>query len=318
MPQINYLPPALQRLLLLLLLTAPFLPTSYADTKPEGESPLSANHYLIPDFSNHLLQEGRLIYGDLLEARDAERAKHTLALRLALADASGHLLQLSTPPSLAGLRQQMVAVRQALAGDGGTTPATAWAALIKSIKELPMHRADQPARVRLHRTAERGRQLTARGDLAGARAELSKLIGEIEITSHVFPITTVRKSVGDAVKAASAFTPHWKQAHKAIAEALRETRWITTPEAERMIHAFDAMVAAYVQFPDSTSRARNSLQHAVWWLKFDRHQGDASLLQDLRRAAQPHSNLSLQFIGELQTRLAYDIHHDRLIAQQAN
>lgn len=294
-------------------------PTSYGGT---AESPLSASHYLIPGFSNHLLSDGHLIYSDLLEARNAVRGHHTLALRLALADASAHLLQLSTPPSLAGLRQQMVTLRQALGGQHGTAPAAAWASLIASIGKLPMHRADQAARARLRRTAERGRQLTAKGDIAGARAELSKLVAEIEITSHVFPITAVRKSVGDAVKAASAFTPRWVHARKAIALALQQTRWITGREAEHMIHAFDAMVAAYVQFPDSPARSRGSLRHAVWWLGFDRRDGDgdgdAALLHGIRQAARARSKLTLQLIGKLQTRLAYSIHHERLVSRKAN
>jgi hypothetical protein len=306
---------------LLLALLLSFSPlASYGSTQTIAESPLSANHYLIPAFSNHLLYDGRLIYEDLQEARIAARAKRTLALRLALADASAHLLQLATPPSLAGLRQQMVAVRQSLDGRSKTPPDAAWAALIGSIEKLPMHRADQPARTRLNRTAEQGKKLAAEGDLAGARAELSKLVAEIEITSHVFPITAVRKSVGAAVKAASAFTPRWAQAQKAIASSLDQTRWIMRAEAGHMIHAFDATVAAYVQFPNSPSRARNSLQHAVWWLSRDRSDGDgdgdAALLHDIRQAARPHSKLSLHVIGVLQTRLAYSIHHERLASAQ--
>ena len=305
----------------LLTLLLPFWPYAcYGDVQASSESPLSANHYLIPGFSDHLLYDGRLIYEDLQEARIAVRAKRTLALRLALADTSGHLLQLATPPSLAGLRQQMVAVRQALAGQGRTPPDAAWAALIASIEKLPMHRADQAARARLHRTAEQGRKLTAEGDLAAARAELSKLVAEIEITSHVYPITAVRKSVAEAVGAASAFTPRWAQARKAIARALDQTHWIMSAEAGNMIHAFDATVAAYVQFPDSAARARTSLLHAFWWLSRDRRDGDgdgdAQLQHDIRQAAQSRSKLTLQAIGKLQTRLAYSIHHERLASAQ--
>ena len=319
MPRTAFL--SIPQLSLLLALLLSFWPlASFGSARSVAESSLSANHYLIPGFSNHLLYDGRLIYEDLQEARIAARAKHTLALRLALADASGHLLQLATPPSLAGLRQQMVAVRQALDGRSRTSPDAAWAALILSIKKLPMHRADRSARTRLRRTAEQGRNLTAAGDLAGARSELSKLVAEIEITSHVFPITAVRKSVGAAVNAASAFTPRWPQAREAITRSLSQTRWIMRAEAGHMIHAFDATVTAYVQFPDSPSRARNSLQHAVWWLSRDRSDGDgdgdATLLHDIRQAARPHSKLTLQLIGELQTRLAYSIHHERLASAQ--
>ncbi|MEJ2479261.1 MAG: hypothetical protein P8Y78_03620 [Acidihalobacter sp.] len=321
MPQTLPLP-ALRRLLLLLLLLTCWAPAGYGDTGSTAESPLSATHYLIPGFSNHLLHDGLLIYEDLLEARNAVRSHRTLSLRLALADASGHLLQLSTPPSLAGLRQQMMTVRQALSGQDKTSPSAAWAALIASIDKLPMHRADRAARARLRRTAERGRHLTAKGNAAGARAELSKLVAEIEITSHVFPIATVRKNVGIAVKAASAFTPRWSKARKAIADAIGETRWITRPEANHMIHAFDAMVAAYVQFPDSSAQARRSLQHARWWLSRDRSDGDgdgdSALLHDIRQAARAHDKLTLQRIGRLQTRLAYSIHHERLASEKSH
>ena len=320
MPRTTSLP-ALRRLLLLLLLTS-WAPAGYGNTGSATESRLSATHYLIPGFSNHLLHDGLLIYEDLLEARNAAHGHHTLALRLALADASGHLLQLSTPPSLAGLRQQMMTVRQALSGRDKSSPSEAWTALIASIDKLPMHRADRAARARLRRTAERGRQLTSKDDIPSARAELSKLVAEIEITSHVFPIATVRKSVGTAVDAASAFTPHWSKARKAIADAIGETRWITRPEADHMIHAFDAMVAAYVQFPDSPAQAHRSLQHALWWLSHDHSDGDgdgdSALLHDIRQAARTQSKLTLQRIGRLQTRLAYSIHHERVASEKSH
>lgn len=289
---------------------------SLASTAGVSESPLSANHYLIPGFSNHLLIYGRVIYGDLEEAKVAVRAHHTLALRLALADASGHLLQLATPPSLAPLRQQMVAVRQALSSAGTSHPDAAWKALIARIKRLPMHRADQAARLRLLRTAEEGRKLAQQGNLVGARNDLSRLVSEIEITSHVFPITSVRKNVSAAVDAASAFTPKWAKAKRAIKRAVRQTRWLINPEASRMIHAFDEIVAAYVQLPDSPARSHLDLQHAVWWLHFDHadHDGDKdnSLLQAIRLAAGPRSKLTLKLIGHLQTHMADNIRQERL------
>lgn len=268
------------------------------------QQPLSANHYLIPGFSDHLIAYGRLVYEDLEEARNAANAHRTLALRLALADASGHLLQLSTPPRLAALRDQMVTVRQALEGRNGSSPEAAWSTLINMIKHLPLRRADQDARTRLLLTAEQGQNLTQNGDIEAASKQLQKLISEIEITSHVFPISAVRKSVGAAVTAASALSPRWSAAAHSIAQALLQTRWIIRPLAEHDIHAFDDLVAAYVQWPEDPTQAKASLQYALRWLSLD--YTNHALMLAVRKAVRSPS-LNLHVIGHLQTQLAATI-----------
>lgn len=317
MPPILFAHALRRRLPLLLLICLwPFAPCG-ASAAAATAPPLSAGHYLIPGFSEHLLTEGRLIYDDLEQARNAARDHHALALRLALADASGHLLQLATPPALSGLREQMVVLKRLLATRPGVRAVPAWRRLIALIGKLPLHRADRAARARLQWNAEQGLKLSAKGDATGARRELSKLISEIEITSHVFPITAVRESVGGAVTAASALSPRWPQASSSIDTALQQTRWITSAEASHMVRAFDALVAAYVQQPDSLADARRSLRLAARWLSFNRSDhdgdGDAALLQATRRAARTHA-LTLRQVDRLQTRLASAIGRERAAA----
>ncbi len=280
-----------------------------AQTISTPDKTLSATHYLIPGFSTHLIRYGRLIYHDLLNARAAAKSHHILDLRISLADASGHLLQMGTPPKLAPLHNQMVSVQQALATVNRQETTQAWQKLITMIQQLPMYKADNAARIRLLKTANKGLQYSLEGRHSTAWREIADLIAEIEVPKMVFPMAVMRKIIGAAVLNAAEFTPKWSALNQGINLAIDKIHWITSARAARHIHAFDALVAAYVAFPDNPAFAHLSLRHAAWWLGLNHIH---SRLRHAILVSASSSTLKLHQIDVLQTHLAQKIHLESL------
>lgn len=265
------------------------------------------DHYLIPGFSAHLIDTDMLVYQDLLAARRAARRRDTLRLRIALADANGHLLQMATPPALASLRDHIVSVSDGLRRAAAGHAALPWAPLIQSIRRLPMPNADRSARKRLLSTAGRGQALAEAGRFKAARLRIHRLISEIEITAHVFPIVRLRREVRSAVDAASHGGPHWQGASQAIKRAIHDTQWLIHPAGRDMIRAYDAAVAAYAEWPRQYD-ARRSLGQASWYLQ---HVSAMRRLADRFRKVADEHPLSLSDIAHLQHQLALGIHRSR-------
>lgn len=262
---------------------------------------LSATHYLIPGFSNHLLEYGRLVYYDLINAERAAAAKRLLNMRISLANANGHLLQMGTPPELSQLRNQLISIQQSLLSQKIGRAVSEWETLKNMIRNLPMHRADQSARHRLLDSANQGLSATLKNQFRPAFRDNHILIREIEIPSSVFPIQKLRNIVNQAVNNAASFNPNWKALVTQIKRAKSMVHWLSTPNASRDIHGYDALIAAYVAFPENSAYARLQLKHAAWWLGLSHHH--RALRRKILTAAHS-SSLNLKMIDKLQTQLA--------------
>lgn len=265
------------------------------------------SHYLIPGFSTHLIDIDILVYHDLLSARRAANRHDTLRLRIALANANGHLLQMATPPALAGLRDRIVSVAESIDARSPTYEADAWDGLLASIKRLPMPKADRSARDQLMKTVHRAQDLATQGQWRSAGSEIKRLIAQIEITAHVFPTADLRHRIGSAILAASHGTPLWEPSTQAIDAAIVDTQWLIRPGGQNMIRAYDSAVAAYAEWP-SAPDSRRSLRQASWYL------GHAEGMHDLAtkfEKAAGSSTLDLPAIAHLQHVLALDIHRSR-------
>ncbi|AOU97928.1 hypothetical protein BI364_08080 [Acidihalobacter yilgarnensis] len=281
--------------------------TQHAKTSAKSDQQFDRSHYLIPGFSAHLIDIDLLVYQDLRAAQRAAARHDTLRLRIALADANGHLLQMATPPALAGLRDRIVMVSESLSNPVPSNAAASWDGLIGSIKRLPIPSADRSARNQLLAAAQRGQALAQTGRPKAAREQIKHLVAEIEITAHVFPIAHLRKEVRSAVDAASHGGPRWQAANKAIHQAISNTQWLIRPLGRNMIHAYDSAVAAYAEWP-RTAESRRSLNQAAWYLT--QVAPMRSLASQFRTAAR-NPALGLPGIAHLQHILALDIHHSR-------
>lgn len=264
------------------------------------------SHYLIPGFSNHLIDIDILVYHDLLSARRAAKRHDTLRLRIALADANGHLLQMATPPTLAGLRDRIVSVAEEIQAQSPAFNARTWIGLIASIQHLSIPKADRSAREQLLQTAHLGQEHAKKGHWRQASSQIAQLTAEIEITAHVFPTADLRQHVRTAIEAASHGTPLWKDAARAVDAAINDTQWLIRPNGQNMIRAYDSAVAAYAEWPQAWD-SRKSLRQAAWYLQ--RTNDMHKLGSEFEKAAV--SNLNLPTIAHLQHVLALDIHHSR-------
>lgn len=264
------------------------------------------NHYLIPGFSNHLIDIDILVYHDLLSAKSAAKRHDILRLRIALADANGHLLQMATPPALAGLRDRIVTVEEGIQARTPVFSTDAWKGLITSIQRLPMPKADRSARQQLLHTAYLGQEHAKKGHWRQASSQIAQLTAEIEITAHVFPTADLRQQVRTAIEAASHGAPLWKDAARAVDTAINDTQWLIRPNGQNMIRAYDSAVAAYAEWPQAWD-SRKSLRQAAWYLQ--RTNDMHKLGSEFEKAAA--SSLNLPTIAHLQHVLALDIHHSR-------
>lgn len=275
-----------------------------AQTKPRFLRPL----YIIPGFSRHLIQNNYIIHQDLGIAKRAANHRDTLRLRIALADANGHLLQMETPPALAGLRDQLVAVSEQLDQSGRGDPRDPnWDSLLNNIQRAPLPSLYHSARAKLEKMAQQAQTLANAGHLHSARTVISKLMAEIEITAHIFPTNQLRYRIQKAILDASHDRPRWGKTTKAISEATEKTQWLLQPVGQDLIKAYDANVAAYIEWPQSDN-SRKSLRLAYLYLE---HIPQTHKLAQAFLDASRNPSLQLHVIIHLQNILALYIHRSR-------
>lgn len=281
--------------------------TTHTSSVTASELQQKTPHYLIPGFSSHLIAANLMVYRDLRLAEHADSRHDTLKLRIALADANGHLMQMATPSALTDLHDRVIRVENRLKNNQHGGKDSAWKALFASIDHLAVPSVDHLAHKRLLKIADHAHKLAQEGQIKAAHAQIKRLIAKIDITAHVYPIKHLRSEVNSAVTFASHGGPLWVKAKKAIQHAIHDTRWLINPTGRHMMHAYDAAVTAYASWPN-TRIARHSLEKASWYLRHVSHMH--SLERQFYSAAHNHK-LTIDDITHLQDALAVKIQRSR-------
>lgn len=299
------------------LLIASFLSSHVAQAQPKNvidQTPtaqdkpqIEGTHYLIPGFSRYLIENNYVINQDLHIAERVANHHDTLRLRIALADANGHLLQMATPPALVGLRDQIVAVSEQLDQARAAANDPNWGGLLSSIRHVRLPSTYESARTVLEKTALNAQKLAVSGHLHSSQALITELISEIEITAHVYSIDQLRNDIQKAIMASSHANPHWIKTIQAISKATSKTRWLLQPSGRHLIQGYDAAVAASVEWPEA-NLSRESLRLAYRYLNQSHKAKD--LAQNFLDASRDPA-LSLPAITHLQNALALYIQESR-------